>query len=101
MTIDNQRRPIIVQFTQVFRDRSHRNQPCALDAANGVLFRLPNVYQAQGVAVCKAPFYLAGTNFQGNFGHDEMLTIRENAKRASDRLVILRGSINSFQQVQQ
>ena len=82
MAIDDQHRPIIVQFTQVLRDRSHRNQPCALDAANRVLFRLPNVYQAQRLAVFKAAFYLARTDLQGNFGHDQMLAIDKKAKRA-------------------
>ena len=86
MAIDDQRWPVIVQFTQVLRDRSHRNQACALDAANRVLFRLPNVYQAQGLAVFNAAFYLAGTDLQGNFGHDEMLAIDEKAKRSPGRV---------------
>ena len=86
MAKDDQRSPVVVQFIQVLRDRLHGDQPRAFDPANGVLFRLPNIYQAQALAVVKAAFYIAGTNFQGNFGHDEMLAIGENAKRAPRRV---------------
>ena len=106
MAKHDQGRPIIVQFIQVLRNRSHRYQLRALDAANRVLFWLANVYQAQGFAVFQAAFYLAGTNFQGNFGHDDMLAIGEKAKRAprKARLTPLLYSgvkIVSFQQVLQ
>ena len=86
VTIDDERRPVIVQFTQVLGNRSHRNQRCAFNPANRVLFRLTNVYQAQGLALLKAAFYLAGTDLQGNFGHDEMLAMGETVKRAPRRV---------------
>ena len=86
MAKDDERRPVIIQFTQMLRDRSHGNQPCAFDPADRVLLRLSNVYQAQALAPFKAAFYLAGTNLQGNFGHDEMLAMGEKAKRARGRI---------------
>jgi hypothetical protein len=81
MAVNDERGPIVIQFAHMLRDRAHGDEARPFDAADGVLFRLPNVYQAQGLAVIKAAFYLAGTDLQGKFGHDEMVAVRGEAKR--------------------
>lgn len=93
---NDQRRPLGVQFRQVLRNGTHGNQPGAFDAADGVLFRLPNINQAQGFASIEAFLHLAGVNFERDFGHDENVISAHGSETrpenpASDPLVILRG----------
>ena len=93
MAKNDDRRIVVVQFIQVFRDGSHRNQPRALDAADRMLFRLPHVDQTnRRAAVESVSFTSAGVISSGNSVHHEIYQpVLETALRpgTSHPLVIL------------